>query len=305
MMAADDVARATRTLRMDRERGAMELAMQAVTFAAELIGANPDQDIRAVIRALATARPSMAAIANAVALFALPILNDSRTPDTETVQREAVQRIARWQTDNDELLLNAARHVPTVVLAYSNSSTTRALLLAHAERITRVIVPEGRPIDDGKRLAVILAAAGIPVTVITEAQMGVWVPEVGAVLVGADTIMPDGAVVNHMGTATLALLAEAHHIPMISVAHSLKIAPFSHQDDTQEENDPAEIWQDPPSGVTLRNLTFDQTAPNRVTIITERGVLTESLRTEIVHTHRDAWIACGLGDSEALFAPTV
>jgi len=297
MMMTDDVAHATYTLRMDRERGAMELAMEAVKFAAALIEAAPDRDVRQVIRALATGRPSMAAIANAVALFALPLLTEGQGRVANVVRHEATLRIARWQTDNEALRLNATRHIPPVVLAYSNSSTTRTILLelAHAGRIERVIVPEGRPIDDGKRLAITLAAAGIPVTVITEAQMGAWVPQVGAVLVGADTIMPDGTLVNHMGTATLALLAEAHHIPMISVAHSLKVAPYHRPEDTSEENDPAEVWRDPPSGVTLSNPAFDQTPPACVTLITERGVLTDSLCAEVVAAHREAWIACGLG----------
>ena len=90
----------------------------------------------------------------------------------------------RWRAGNEALRLTAARHIPSVVLAYSNSSTTQAILLelAHAGRIERVIVPEGRPIDDGKGLVTALAAAGVPVTVITEAQMGAWVPQVGQCL---------------------------------------------------------------------------------------------------------------------------
>ncbi len=297
MIATEDVTRAAYTLRADRQRGAMQLATQAVEFAADLLSdASSHDDIRAVTHALALARPSMAAIANAVALYAAPFLQSGSVLDRGAFGREATRHLARWRADDNELRLNAERHIPRVLLAYSNSSTTRAVLLAHVGRIDRVVVPEGRPIDDGKQLARTLAAAGIPVTVITEAQMGAWVPQVGAVLVGADTVMPDGALINHMGTATLAMLAEAQHIPVLSVAHSLKVAPYHRPEDTREENDPAEIWRDPPPGITVRNASFDRTSPERVTIITERGVLTDALRAEIVAAHQAAWVACGLGE---------
>jgi len=295
MIATEDVARAAQRLRADRQRGAMQLATQAVAFAADLLAdARDHDDIRAVIHALALARPSMAAIANAVALFAAPFLEGATGVGADNFGSEAARHLTRWQADEDALRLNAERHLPRTLLAYSNSSTTRAVLLASVGRIDRVIVPEGRPIDDGKQLATTLAAAGIPVTVITEAQMGAWVPEVGVVLVGADTVMPDGSLINHMGTATLAFLAEMHHIPVLSVAHSLKIAPFHRLEDTHEENDPAEIWRNPPPGVTVRNASFDRTSPERVTIITERGVLTDALRANIVAAHQAAWITCGL-----------
>ncbi len=297
MIATDDVARAASVLRADRQRGAMQLAMQAVEFAAELLAdARDHNDIRAVTRALALARPSMAAIANAVTLFGAPFLHTEGAVDGRDIGTEAARRLMRWQADENEVRLNAERHIPRVLLAYSNSSTTRAVLLASVGRVDRVVVPEGRPIDDGKQLAITLAAAGIPVTIITEAQMGDWVPQVGAVLVGADTVMPDGSLINHMGTATLAFLAEAHHIPVLSVSHSLKIAPFHRLADIDEVNDPAEIWRDPPPGVTVRNASFDCTPPERVTIITERGVLTDALRAEIVAVHQEAWAMCGLGE---------
>lgn len=295
-MATDDVTRATRVLRMDRERGAMQLAMQAVELVVPLLDPAASRDARTVVRALARARPSMVAIANAVALFAAPFVADNGGASGNDVQGAARRQLARWQADEEELRLNAERHVPRVLLAYSNSSTTRGLLTALAGRVERVIVPEGRPIDDGKRLATALAGAGIPVTVITEAQMGAWLPTVGAVLVGADTVLPDGSLINHIGTATLALLAEVQHIPVISLTHTLKIAPHHCPEDMQEENDPAELWSAPPPGVTVRNLTFDRTPSERVTIITERGVLTDTLRAAVVSAHRAAWAACGLGD---------
>lgn len=255
--------RAVQMIRSDRVHGAMEFAVRAVDAAVELYTTvSPRGDSRTVARTLATARPSMAAIANAVAL---------------------------------SVLKHADPHIPEVLFTYSHASTIRFTLLALRDRIRHVVVPEGRPLDNGKALARILAAAGIPVTVITDAQMGAWVPQVDAVIVGADTVTPDGSIINHMGTATLSLLARAYGKPVYSLTHTLKIAPYDRPEDMREENDPAEIWANPPPGITVRNPVFDRTPAAQVTVITERGILTAELRAAVVAEHRAAWRICGLG----------
>src|SRR5205085_2608084 len=105
---------------------------------------------------------------------------------------------------------------------------------------------------------------------------------------------------NHMGTATLALVACAHGVPMYSLTHTLKIAPYDRPEDVREENDPAEIWPDPPAGITIRNPAFDRTPADRITVITERGTLTDDLRTTVVAEHRAAWRALGFDRTDAV-----
>ena len=55
-----------------------------------------------------------------------------------------------------------------------------------------------------------LAAAGMRVTLLTDAEAGLFIPECAAVVVGADSILADGAVVNKAGTYLLALAAHAN-----------------------------------------------------------------------------------------------
>src|SRR5262249_8455572 len=156
-------------------------------------------------------------IANAVALTLAPDVHDT---EAARVRQEADCRLSHWRADDQRLIAAATPHIPEVLLTYSHASTTRNMLLALRNQLRQVVIPEGRPVDDGKRLAAILAGAGIPVTVITEAQMGWWVPRVEAVVVGADTVTPAGDVVNHMGTATLALVARECGVPMYSLTHT-------------------------------------------------------------------------------------
>ncbi len=290
----DDLLRAAYLLRSNRVHGAMELALQAVDAAVTLMEANAQRDIRHIAQTLATARPSMVVIANAVAAALTPIATGECERNALSTYAESLKR--QWQVDVVKMRHEATIHIPIdILLTYSNSSTTRDFLISSKNRLRNVVIPEGRPIDDGKALARALATAGIPVTLITEAQMGAWVREVGAVVVGADTITPDGAVYNHIGTATLALLAREAGIPCYSLAHTLKIAPYNRPEDMNEENDPAEVWAVPPAGITVRNRTFDRTPPEQIRIVTEHGILDDALRAQVVMAHRAAWERLGFG----------
>lgn len=291
-MSNEAVIAAARALRADRVHGAMELALQAVTSAVDLLTADPKRDVCQVARAFITARPSMAAIGNAVALTLAPLVTDDT--DHRALRDRAAHLQEQWTADMKRLTAIAIPHIPEALLIYSHSSSTRNVLLALKDRLHTVVVPEGRPVDDGKGLARILAAAGIPVTIITEAQTGWWVREVDAVLVGADTVAPDGAVYNHMGTATLALLAREYGKPIYSLTHSIKVAPYDRPMDMDEENDPGEVWADPPPGITIRNPSFDRTPADRITVLTERGILSDTLRATLVAAHRAAWETLGL-----------
>jgi len=273
----------------------MELALQAVASAVDLLVAHPERDVRQVAHALITARPSMAAIGNAVALTLAPIADDHAARGALGARATTLRQ--QWVADGERLTAIAALHIPRDILTYSHSSSTRNALLAAKDRLRTVIIPEGRPVDDGKALARLLAAAGIPVTVITEAQVGRWVREVDAVLVGADTVAPDGSVYNHMGTATLALLAREYGTPAYSLTHTIKIAPYDRPADMEEENDPGEVWADPPPGITVRNPAFDRTPADRITVLTEHGILTNTLRATLVAAHRAAWETLGLFES--------
>eukprot|EP00775_Hariotina_reticulata_P014735 gene14735-14903_t len=69
-----------------------------------------------------------------------------------------------------------------------------------------------------------LAAAGLDVTLITEAQAGVFIEDADLVLLGADAVTPAG-VVNKVGSKLLALAAKAAGVPVVAVTDSLKISP--------------------------------------------------------------------------------
>ena len=58
----------------------------------------------------------------------------------------------------------------------------------------KAIVCDSRPLCEGVQLANSLAEAGVEVTLITDAQAGVWVGRADLVLFGADALTEDAAV---------------------------------------------------------------------------------------------------------------
>jgi methylthioribose-1-phosphate isomerase len=146
-----------------------------------------------------------------------------------------------------------------------------------------VFVDETRPVLQGGRLtAWELQQEGIPLTLITDNMAGHFMRHGGikAVFVGADRIAANGDVANKIGTYSVAVLAQAHHIPFYVVApcSSIDLKLPSGEHIPIEERNPEEVTTIrgvpiAPSGVAVANPAFDVTPHIFVTaIITERGV---------------------------------
>ncbi len=280
----------------DRAHGASALAREAAAIvrACALQGLAPGADALAalqqtqqVARDLAASRPSMVAVANTVGRIwaeASAAAGLGRRRLTETVARQALERmqqvaeetLAAWATASEQIVNHARPFLRGTLLTHSLSGTVQVALLACKEQIEWVYVTEGRPRCEGRTTAQALAAAGMAVTLLTDAEAGLFIPECAAVVVGADSILADGAVVNKTGTFLLALAARANRprrVPFLALAETLKIASFKQLH--LEEMDPAEIVS--PSelqGVSARNIYFERTPAALVSaIITERGPL--------------------------------
>ncbi|MEM3730513.1 MAG: S-methyl-5-thioribose-1-phosphate isomerase [Candidatus Bathyarchaeia archaeon] len=146
----------------------------------------------------------------------------------------------------------------------------------------RVVVTETRPKLQGARLTTYeLKRDGIPVTLITDSMVGyvMYKRLVNKVLVGADRIVRD-AVINKIGTFTIAVLAKEHNIPFYVAApkSSFDLARTS-TDVVIEERKPEEVThigsqRITVEGVEVMNPAFDITPINYVTaIICESGIL--------------------------------
>ena len=147
-----------------------------------------------------------------------------------------------------------------------------------------VIADETRPVLQGARLtAWELMQDDIPVTLITDNMAGTLMRQgkIHLCVVGADRIAANGDVANKIGTYSVAVLAEAHHIPFYVAApySTIDLKTKSGADIPIEQRNPAEVTtihgSHPiaPKGVAVYNPAFDVTPAELITgIITERGV---------------------------------
>lgn len=270
-------------VRDDREHGSRWLVRETITLLRDLASDSslaPDERARQLQlagRALLVARPAMAAIAGAT----LRILGAPGGVDG--MAQAAEQLLGVYATATTRITEHARPMLTGTLMTHSLSGTVLDVLAACASQLDGVIVLEGRPRYEGRDTARALAKAGIAVTLITDAQAAIFLPQCQAVVVGADSILADGGILNKAGTALLGWAARGEQKPFYVLCETLKISPQRWQGELSrlEEKEAEEVLVTPIEGVTARNFYFDYTPSRLLThIITEQGIIS---RRDIRH----------------------
>jgi len=146
----------------------------------------------------------------------------------------------------------------------------------------KVYADETRPLLQGARLTVYeLKRDGIPVTLITDNMAGyvMHMKMINKVIVGADRIVRD-AVINKIGTFTVAVLAKEHKIPFyVAAPTSTFDLTRTSKNVTIEQRKPEEVTHMGSKCITVEgadvlNPAFDITPLKYVTaIISEKGII--------------------------------
>lgn len=269
------VAPSVRSIAADGEHGAAYLSVRALEVLRDRAGilaaeaANED-DAREELESLATrlleVRPSMAVLRNRV----------NRTmarggTDPGDVERTAIELIDLAIEADDSAASQAATLVEgRGILTLSWSGTVRDALVAGD--VQAVYVAESRPDCEGIDLAETLQKR-VSVTVHTDAAVAhvLGTEPVDAVVVGADTILPDGQAVNKTGTRAAAIAAAHEMIPVYVVAASDKITT---RDAVNLERGDAATVYDGDADLDVLNPIVDVTPASTIEgYVTERGVL--------------------------------
>jgi len=277
---SSDIEQRITLVRDDREHGSRWLVRQTILILSDLANAKMaslDEQMRQLRqsgRALAQARPAMAALASAVGR----ILSTHGSPDA--IAQAADQLLADYDTAIERIAEHARPYLSGCLLTCSLSGTILEVLKANRQQIEQLIVLEGRPRYEGREMAREFAAAGFPVTLLTDAQADIFIPRCHAVVVGADSVLANGDVLNKTGTSLLAWSAHGHNVPFHVLCETLKISPQNWPQDARqqeallEEKEAQEVLEHPLPGVTARNFYFDHTPYFLIDkVITERGVL--------------------------------
>jgi translation initiation factor 2B subunit (eIF-2B alpha/beta/delta family)/8-oxo-dGTP pyrophosphatase MutT (NUDIX family) len=239
-----------------------------------------------VARRLRDARPSMVVVANRVNRVL------SKSDGAQAVAERAHDAIGTALGADGQAASEAATllgHLnadPPTVCTISRSGT---VLTALRETDARVYVGESRTGNEGVAVAEELARVGHDVTLTTDAALasivaGMVGPKPDAVLVGADAVLPDGSVVNKVGTRSLGLACVREGVPLYVVASRDKVAgdavPWG------EAAESAALY-DGDAPLDVENPVFDLTPAVCVDgVVTETGVLDESGVDAVAADHR-------------------
>jgi ribose 1,5-bisphosphate isomerase len=195
---------------------------------------------------------------------------DHRTPGT--IEAAAHDAIADALDADDAAAEAAGDRLAGARVATLSRSGTVSTALARADPAA-VLVAESRPGGEGVGVAERLAADGVDVTLVSDAGLA-WALADGdydAVLFGADTVLPDGSVVNKVGSRAAALAGAHEDTPVYAVAASDKISPET--DPTLESADPAAVY-DGDADLDVSVPLFDVTPAELLDgVVTERGLL--------------------------------
>jgi translation initiation factor 2B subunit (eIF-2B alpha/beta/delta family) len=215
-------------LKNNRESGATSLALLTLSALKDYLDAMPVQSaekIETLCQALTTARPSMIALGNALQRWQKRL----EVAEIDFKQQYLTQLVKVYQQladASEQVAAHAANLLKPgmTVLTHSRSSQVMALFEQALEQHQdfKVIVTVSAPGNEGLLVASQLNRLDVPVTLITDAEMGLVMSEVDINISGCDSWLTDHHFVNKTGTLLQALAAQHFGKPFWVLADSFK-----------------------------------------------------------------------------------
>lgn len=284
------VAPTVETVREDDDHGSAYVSLRALEAlrdrAAEATArADFEVDLASLARTLRDARPSMGVVSNRINRVMA-----TADADSASVRDVAIEACARAVAADAEAAAAATDVVGECVLTLSRSGTVLEALRAAAP--DSVVVAESRPAREGVGVATELAATDTEVSLCIDAAIGYALTERGVdtVLVGADSVLADGAVVNKVGTRLAALAAREAGIDCYAVCSRDKILP---ETAVELESGPSTAVHERSADFDVLNPTFERTPPALLTgVVTEAGTLSTDEVASVADDHAElrGWV---------------
>ncbi|RXE55698.1 translation initiation factor IF-2B subunit delta [Methanoculleus taiwanensis] len=297
-MLLTETAEDIRTMKI---RGAGRIARAAAEALREYAGTIEVSDLAAfrtemqeAAEQLIATRPTAVSLPNAVHAVMSGLSGADSLPEARSALRERADTFIRSSLHAvEEIAAIGARHISDgdVLMTHCNSEAALACIL-EADRQGKeieVYATEVRPRNQGLVTIRTLNDAGIRTNYILDSAVRYFMNEVDLVIVGADAITVNGAVVNKIGTAQIALAAHEARTNLIVAAETYKFAPRTILGELIEieERSGSEVLPDTLaralSHVRVRNPAFDVTPAEYVDlIVTEKGAIPPGLAYSII-----------------------
>ena len=243
--------------------------------------------INAVARLLISTRPTAVSLLNAVTyiLSRIERVESTSLADYISVTVAVAEEFIEYSENavkNIALIGSGRISDGDSILTHCNSSAALSVIIEawRSGKKIQVYATETRPKYQGHITIKQLAEAGVKVTLIPDSAVRLLMKKLDKVIVGADTVAANGAVVNKIGTSQLALAAKEANVDFFVAAETYKFSPATVLGELVEiEERPAaevidlEFLRAHPN-INVRNPAFDVTPPEYIdAIITERGLI--------------------------------
>ncbi len=277
------VEEAARKIERMEIRGAARIAK----FAAETLklcaeNARTFKEVEWAAERLLKTRPTAVSLYNAINFVMRCESLKSNAEKLECVRLRADEFIEWVNTAQKRIGEIGAKRIKNgaVIMTHCNSSAAIAIISEafRQGKVAAVFATESRPRFQGHLTARQLKEVGVDVTLIVDSAVRYFIEEVDYVIVGADTITVNGALINKIGTSQIALAAKEARVPFMVAAETYKFSPktllgelVEIEERSSEEVAPKELLE---IGVKVRNPAFDATPRDYIDlIITEVGAI--------------------------------
>ncbi|MFX1391663.1 MAG: translation initiation factor eIF-2B [Promethearchaeota archaeon] len=272
-------------LRSDNASGASEFINKALEIIKKYLRRIKDpnkiikEDFIITLKQIIDTRPSMAPLINTMA-YLINNLNQINKNTIETRLKQIyIEKEKRFKSLEVifQRFLEAEKSKLRKIMTLSYSSTIINLLLKSKKLNFEIYVMESRPLLEGHRVAELLSSH-FQTHLIIDAAIGAYIDEIDVVLIGVDSILKDGSIINKIGTFPLALLAKSKEKDVYAVCDTYKYNLKSHYgyDISIKEKPISEVYNKQITNkfLEVHNYYFDITPPEYLSgIISELGVL--------------------------------
>lgn len=279
MKSIAQIIKDIKSLKIQGAREVAKAGVKCLKIAAEKSRARNKRDfirdLQKVVDKLLKARPTEPMLKNSIKIIMLKVhdhdfvniknftsrLCDNYLLEMKNLLNRIAEEGANQILDGDVILTHCHSH-----------DVIQAMVLAKKQgRKFEVIVTETEPRGQGIITARDLLKEKIPVTFCIDSAVGHVMGSVDKVMIGCDAILPDGSIVNKIGTFPMSIVAMQFAKPVFVLAETLKYTRKVEieERDAKEVIDPKKI-----KGAKIINPAFDITPAEYIhVIVTERGLM--------------------------------
>ncbi len=299
MKEVEDIAEKIRTMEIRGAGRIAKAAAGAIRDYAEGFDVSSMEEfetrIRDVSDLLINTRPTAVSLPNAVKLA-----SKYSSGNVEEARQEIIESANRFieQADRALELIGkiGARRIQDgdVIMTHCNSHAALSIITTAFDegKDIKVLATESRPRRQGLLTIRHLNDFGIPTSLIVDSAVRYHMKEVDKVVVGADAIAANGALVNKIGTSQLALAAHEARKSFMVAAETYKFSPSTivgnpikiEERASEEVIDPAVLSGLP--NVQVKNPAFDFTPSEYIDmIVTDVGIIPPAMAYTVIREH--------------------